>query len=105
MSSMNRRAGHGSRGWILCLILLLLVAPVPDRAAGQVNPSVEPPRRPEMAAAPMQAEERIQLDGIFNEPVWQRAQSAKEFIQQDPAFGEPATEPTEVRIAFDRENL
>jgi hypothetical protein len=104
MSSMNRRADHGCRGGILPLVLLLLLASAPP-AAGQINPSAEPPRRREMTATPLQIEERIQLDGIFDEPVWQRAQPATDFLQQDPAFGEPATEPTEVRIAFDRENL
>jgi hypothetical protein len=40
--------------------------------------------------------ERITLDGVFDEPVWKRARPADDFIQQRP----PATEPTEVRIAF-----
>ena len=61
--------------------------------------------RPIITAVPLGIEERIALDGILDEPVWQRAQPAANFIQQDPAFGEPATEPTEVRIAFDHERL
>jgi len=61
--------------------------------------------RPIITAVSLGIEERIALDGILDEPVWQRAQPAANFIQQDPAFGEPATEPTEVRIAFDHERL
>jgi hypothetical protein len=44
--------------------------------------------------------EQITLDGRLDEPVWSRALPAKDFIQIDPRNGEPATEPTEVRIAF-----
>jgi len=35
--------------------------------------------------------------------VWRRALPAKDFIQIDPRNGEPATEPTEVRIAFSKD--
>jgi len=44
--------------------------------------------------------ERIALDGRLDEGVWQRALPARDFIQIDPQNGQPATEPTEVRIAF-----
>jgi hypothetical protein len=47
--------------------------------------------------------ERIALDGQLDEPVWGRALPAKDFIQIDPRNGQPATEPTEVRIAFSRD--
>jgi hypothetical protein len=61
--------------------------------------------RPTIAAVRLDGEERIVLDGILDEAIWQRAQPAANFIQQDPSYGEPATEPTEVRIAFDHERL
>jgi hypothetical protein len=44
--------------------------------------------------------ERIALDGRLDEAVWQRALPAKDFVQIDPQNGQPATELTEVRIAF-----
>lgn len=49
--------------------------------------------------------ERIVLDGRLDEPVWMRAVPAADFIQIDPNNGRPATEPTEVRIVFDRDGL
>ena len=53
----------------------------------------------------MHENEIISLDGVLDEPVWQRAVPATDFIQQDPVFeGEP-TERTEVRIAVDSRNL
>ena len=42
----------------------------------------------------------IALDGRLDEPVWSRAVPAGDFIQVDPDNGAPATERTEVRIAF-----
>ena len=44
--------------------------------------------------------EQIVLDGVLDEPVWKRIRPAADFIQVDPLNGRPATEPTEVRIAF-----
>ncbi len=61
--------------------------------------------RPTMRAVPLSNGEQISLDGILDEAVWKRAVPAKDFIQQDPDYGAAATEPTEVRIAFDSERL
>jgi hypothetical protein len=49
--------------------------------------------------------ERLTLDGRLDEAFWTRATPANNFIQIDPANGSPATEPTEVRIAFDGDSL
>ena len=47
----------------------------------------------------------IKLDGNLNEPVWQLAQPADHFIQKEPNNGSPASEKTEVRILYDKDNL
>ncbi|MBI3049081.1 MAG: carbohydrate binding family 9 domain-containing protein [Acidobacteria bacterium] len=49
--------------------------------------------------------ESITLDGRLDEPVWSRAVPGGDFIQIDPDNGMPATEQTEVRIAFDANAL
>ena len=43
----------------------------------------------------------ISLDGRLDEAVWREAPSVTEFIQEDPAEGEPATQRTEFRVAYD----
>ena len=43
----------------------------------------------------------ITLDGALNEPVWRNAIPATRFLQRDPVEGPPATERTEVRVAYD----
>ena len=58
-----------------------------------------------MRAIPLPAGERIELDGILDEDVWQRAEPATDFIQQEPLNGQPATERTEVRIVYTPERL
>ena len=49
--------------------------------------------------------EEARLDGRLDEAFWQRAEPATDFIMQDPILGGTPTERTEVRIAFDRDNL
>jgi hypothetical protein len=58
-----------------------------------------------MDAARLGVEEVMTLDGRLDEPVWRRAEPARDFVQIDPRNGQPATEPTEVRIAFSRDAL
>ncbi len=63
------------------------------------------PGRREVAAVRLAADESIALDGSLDEPAWRRAPAADGFVQQDPDNGAPATEPTEVRVLFDRHRL
>ena len=49
--------------------------------------------------------EEIRLDGVLDEPAWQLASPAANFIQWQPSPGEPAPEPTEVYFLYDDENL
>lgn len=58
-----------------------------------------------MTAVRMEETERVVLDGVLDEEIWERAVPATDFTQQEPRIGEPATERTEVRIAFDRQRL
>jgi hypothetical protein len=49
--------------------------------------------------------ERIAIDGRLDEPAWERAEPATNFIQWEPHPGLPASEPTEVRFLYDQDNL
>lgn len=49
--------------------------------------------------------EEIKLDGRLDERVWSQAQPVKEFRQEEPVEGAPASEKTEVRVLFDDKNL
>ena len=52
-------------------------------------------------ALAVRATGEISLDGRLNEAVWREAPPVAEFIQEDPAEGEPATQRTEFRVAYD----
>ncbi len=42
-----------------------------------------------------------EVDGVLDEEVWGRATPLTRFVQFEPRRGEPASQPTEVRILFD----
>jgi hypothetical protein len=47
----------------------------------------------------------INLDGMLNEEVWQKAIHIKNFTQRELAENEPGTEPTEIAVVYDNDNL
>ncbi len=54
---------------------------------------------PEVRAVPLQV--AIRLDGSLDEAVWRTAPAATDFRQNQPNEGQPATQRTEVRFAYD----
>lgn len=51
------------------------------------------------------AVEGIRVDGVLDEPEWTRAVPIGALVQRDPVQGAAASEDTEVRVAFDADNL
>src|SRR5688572_11601686 len=47
----------------------------------------------------------IVLDGVLDEPAWVEAPIARNFVQNEPREGVPATYDTEVRVLYDDESL
>jgi hypothetical protein len=80
---------------VVLLVVLGAVAGSPLLVAQNVH--LVPP--PLVRAVPLAGE--IRLDGRLDEPVWQAAPAATDFRQNQPKEGEPATQRTEVRFAFD----
>ena len=64
-------------------------------AAAAAAPSDDLVLRAERASTP------IVVDGRLDEGAWQAAPVAGGFLQRDPDQGQPATEPTELRLLFD----
>ena len=82
------------------------------RAAAQVTPVSQPAQQPAVHAAgatPQVAAvprtEPIAVDGRLDEGVWSSAPAGTDFRQQDPREGQPATQRTEVRFAYDDQAL
>ena len=78
----------------LTVVLAVLCAPL-----SLVAQNVHPTSAPEVRAVPLQGVFR--LDGTLDEPIWQTAPVATDFLQNQPHQGERATQRTEVRFAFD----
>lgn len=75
-------------------------APVPAPAA---VPARSPDGRLLVLAA--EAKAPVKVDGALDDEVWQRAEAVGGFVQSEPQDGRPATEKTEVRLAYDRNHL
>jgi len=82
---------------------LLLAAAAPDGLRAQEGEADGEPRSVRALRLPDDA--TITLDGYVRESVWDRAEAATDFRQQEPEEGAPATERTTVRVAYDEENL
>ena len=49
--------------------------------------------------------EKITVDGQLDEPAWQQAPAAASFIQSEPQVDQPASEKTDVRALYDKDNI
>ena len=67
------------------------------------TPVSSPDGRRQISAVP--ANGAIIIDGVLDEEVWLKAVPATGFIQADPHEGQPASDVTEVKVAFDTDNL
>ena len=53
----------------------------------------------------VRADQSPKIDGVLDDPAWQRAFLVGEFVQQEPREGAAATERTEVRVLYDSKSL
>jgi hypothetical protein len=72
------------------------VAAQVSQPTGNGNPLV-------LRAEPLADE--IRLDGILDEPEWQAAEVATDFVQQRPSVGERSTQRTEARVIYGADAL
>lgn len=49
----------------------------------------------------IRTDEKMQIDGLLEEKVWEKAPKAVDFLEINPTEGNPAVFPTEVSIAYD----
>jgi hypothetical protein len=49
--------------------------------------------------------EPVRIDGSLDDEAWRIARRVAGFVQSEPREGDPATEETEVRLAYDSDNL
>jgi hypothetical protein len=83
---------------LLVLMACLAAVALADAAAAQTATHA-----PRAAFAAMRVTRPPVIDGHLDDDAWQGVEAATNFTQQDPDEGRPATERTEIRIAFDDE--
>jgi len=84
--------------------------PLPLVAVAMLGLAVQMPlaEKPARSARPLvraRSGARIEVDGRLDEPAWQSAPAASDFVQSEPREGNPATEATDVWVAYDETNL
>src|SRR5215218_10560980 len=90
------------------VLVLSACALAPASARGQDSTALHPAVHASGATPQVQAVRRtgeVIIDGRLDEELWRTASAATDFTQQDPNEGKPATERTEIRIAYDDEAL
>ena len=86
----------------LCCLPVSLVAAV---LAACPFPAAAQPSRERSSVRAVLTSEAPKIDGLLDEPAWQRASPIDQFVQQEPQEGQPATDRTEVRVLFDKGHL
>ena len=84
--------------WLMVLLLPLFLA-AQDKPAKQEKNDIE-----QKVVRAVRAEEPIEIDGLLKEKVWQGV-PCDGFTQNDPKDGDPATEKTNVWVAYDDKAL
>lgn len=80
---------------LLSFILIVLSAMHPAHGASQESKRAQAYR----------ASGTIHIDGILDEPAWQAASSATDFVIYDPYNGKPSANRTDVRVLYDDDAL
>lgn len=75
------------------------------REAEAVRLMPDPPRGPTAQAVARRIEVSPVIDGVLDEPFWATLEPITDFVQREPVDGGYPSERTEVRIAYDQDNL
>jgi uncharacterized protein DUF5916 len=89
--------------WLLAAGWFALLLPPAVDAGQDQTISRDPSGRVAVRAARLTRP--LKIDGVLNEPLYTTVAPISDFIQQEPHEGEPATEKTELWIAFDQDNV
>ena len=102
---VNRQCGMSARGHRGLRLLLRLMCAVCVASATAPLKAHEQDDTPVRALTAIRATTPPRIDGVLDDPVWQRAPAGSAFVQRDPDEGRPATEKTVIQVAFDDEAL
>lgn len=87
---------------------ILSGGPLHAQAMSQADGGGAPPARApdgRLEVMAVAAHGTVKVDGVLNDAVWRRARPVTGFVQAEPHGGEPATQRTDVWVAYDSKNL
>ena len=106
---MTVRSFHSSTlplGLLLgCALLPKIELLTPSVGLAQVETAVQEHGPQNRSLPAVRIQRSIEIDGRMDEPDWDRAPVAGDFVQIEPQEGELAQDQTEVRVLYDDENL
>ena len=85
-------------------LAMVIASLAPAYGSAQLAPQQDS-REPDRLVRAIHTESSPKIDGVLDEAVWARIEPITDFRQRDPVDGAPATERTEVRIAYDEEAI
>ena len=96
--------------WRTLAVCFLTALPALSQAQTTLTPAGSPPIDSETAhltrfVTAVRITDEITVDGYLDEPAWDRAVPATDFVQWRPFHGELATQQTEARFLYDEDNL
>jgi len=91
--------------YTLVLPLLLLTCGASSASARGAGPAPAAAPAATKTIRAVRIDGPLHIDGVIDEPAWERAPPVSDFVQQDPRVNEPVTERTQVRILFDARAL
>ena len=92
-------ADRGVVASLWCTVVAAIL--LPTLVTAQALPPSGVPSNEEKRVSAVRITEPLEVDGRLDEAAWRLGEPATDFIQQEPAEGEPATRRTEVRFVYD----
>ena len=96
------RHGYARAATVAFFVVLGPVALAAQQASGNGDGSSDGAPAEAVAA---RVDAPPMVDGVLDDAAWEGGQAMSGFIQREPSDGEPASEPTEVRVLFDADAL
>ena len=98
---MRRPHLHSTASSVTIIIVVMTLASMSPIAGQQAPPSDRPRRNAEVRVIVVP----IAVDGVLDEEVWRSTPAIGELVQRQPVPGASPTEPTDVRLLRDQDNL
>src|SRR5687767_8841534 len=81
--------------------LSALMVVVASRSVGAQDPAAAGTATPRPVATAVRVLEAPTIDGALDEALWKQAPPLSAFVQAEPFEGQPASQTTDVRLAYD----